>query len=80
MRADMTAMAGRKPAPWYELDNPGEYWLGRVVSTDAMPLRSGNLFGHITGFDRSLQREVVVRVMWEDGKEYTIHPGNLTLH
>ncbi len=80
MRPDMTALAGSKAELWYELETPGNYWVGRVVSASAMPIRAGNVFGHITGFDRNTTRQVTVRVMWEDGKEYTIHPGNLTLH
>lgn len=79
MHSGMTEWAGRRDAKWYELDEPGEYWVGRVVSAPAGH-RPGNEFGHIVGFGRTHMNEVNIRVLWEDGEERSIHPGNLTLH
>lgn len=38
-----------------------------------------NKFGHILGFARNPQNEVILEVKWDDGETYTIHPGNVQL-
>lgn len=36
-------------------------------------------FGHIVGFARNGQNEVLLEVKWDDGDTYPIHPGNVQL-
>lgn len=68
-----------RKAVWYGIDNPEDYWRGRVVSTERL-MGDGLRFGHILSFSRSESRELIIKVIWEDGRKTEIHPGNLTLH
>ena len=58
------------------IDNPSEFWLGRVVVGCAF--REGDI-GHIVGFGRSSIGEVLVTVKWASGEECDTHPGNIEL-
>lgn len=61
----------------HDLESPGEYWQGRVVSK----LDNGRRFyGHIRSFYRTLMGEFGVEVRWEDGQISAIHHNNIDLH
>jgi hypothetical protein len=62
---------------FHDLPNPGEYWLGRTISKIEGGRRH---YGHIVGFYRTNMKEVGITVLWENGEEYGIHPGNVDLH
>ena len=62
--------------PTYIMDNPSEFWLGRVVVGCAF--REGDI-GHIVGFGRSSIGEVLVTVKWASGEECDTHHGNIEL-
>jgi hypothetical protein len=59
------------------MDNPGDYWMGRVVTHECS---SGNKIGHITGFSKNTYDELIPIIKWHDGTESSIHPGNIELH
>lgn len=65
------------PKKFHDLSNPGEYWLGRVVSRISDEKR---LYGHIIGLYRTNMGEVGVDVQWEGGEKSGVHYANLDLH
>jgi len=46
-----------------------------VVSKGSQP----NLVGHIIGFGRNVNGELLIKVRWENGKETPIHPNNVEM-
>jgi hypothetical protein len=55
-----------------------QYTLGRVV----YPNSDRSYLGHIIGFtlnEYDTCQEIVIKVRWCDGKEYSIHPTNVTV-
>lgn len=63
--------------PLAVLDNPGEFWVGRVVKRDAATGLAD--YGHIVGFGRNGFREVVPLIRWSDAVESPVHPENIEL-
>ena len=49
-----------------------EFNIGKVVR-HKMSLK----FGHVTGFAMNASEETIVKVRWQDGQEYPIHPIHL---
>lgn len=80
MKDSMTSMAGGKagPDPVFIEDNPGEYWIGRVVSE--CPFPDYGHFGHIAGFHRDAIGRLLLKVSWDTGKEGYECPGSVELH
>lgn len=35
------------------------------------------IFGHVVGFEQNIHGETIIKVAWANGREYSIHPGNL---
>jgi hypothetical protein len=62
--------------PLYVMENPGEFWVGRVVIGKHWDDKE---IGHITGFSRNSVNEVLVKVAWSDGRESSVHPANIEL-
>jgi len=57
------------------LESDAKYFSYGTVVRD----KDGN-YGHIVGFDRALNdhgHETILKVLWEDGKARSIHPGNI---
>jgi hypothetical protein len=63
-------------------------WIGRVEV--GMVVRATNFdesgnkelidkFGHIVGFARNAQRELLLEVKWDNGDTLPIHPSNVQL-
>ncbi|MCK5748147.1 MAG: hypothetical protein KAH44_18160 [Oricola sp.] len=77
MNPESVSYAGRKDPEFHRIDDPNEYWRGRVVSTKRA---GGPEYGHIVRFARNSTNEVNVVVIWEDGEERQIHPAHLTLY
>ena len=63
--------------PLFLMDNPGEFWIGRVV-TDTKSDRKR--IGHIVGFDTNAHGEFIPKIAWHDGTTTAIHPANIKLH
>lgn len=61
----------------------GAVELGMVVrATTFTEIGSKELaekFGHIVGFARNPQNEVILEVKWDTGGTATVHPGNVQL-
>ena len=75
MRCDQ--MPSEQSCSLLPLDQPQEYWRGRVV---AAKRDRGEKYGHILRFTRNPENEINVIVLWEDGGESAIHPRNLALY
>lgn len=51
--------------------------LGRVVKKQKINMEVE--YGHIVGFFRNSTKELILKVLWDNGKEFPIHPSNIEL-
>lgn len=61
----------------HDMDRPGDFWLGRVVSRI---INGQRVYGHIVGLYRTNMGEVGIDVQWEGGERVGLHHNNIDLH
>ena len=52
----------------------GEYTLGKVVYHNLLCI-----YGHIIGFDEDFKNQVILRIRWANGEEFSENPFYITL-